>query len=174
MSEWSRWQRLSLGLQRSRSKVLFEASERSQIIDGFMMFLSRGAPQLKFIEGNLNSEQYCEILLDVMIPFAESAYNGEWHFQQDNASMHVSNYTNEFFMENVVSVLDWPACSPDLNPIENLWNILVRAVYRDFRQFDTLEDLKEAIKNAWDNIDTSVLKKLADSLPRRCVAVITK
>ncbi len=66
-------------------------------------------------------------------------------------------------MENVVNVLDRPACSPDLNPIENLWGILVRAIYRDFRQFDTLEDLREVIETAWDNIDISVLKRLADS-----------
>ncbi len=52
--------------------------------------------------------------------------------------------------------------------------ILVRAVYRDFRQFDSLEDLREAIETAGDNIETKLLKKLADSLPRRCVAVLTK
>ena len=61
---------------------------RSLIVWG--CFSSRGAPQLKFIQGNINSEQYCDILSNVMIPFTESAYQREWRFQQDNASMHIS------------------------------------------------------------------------------------
>ncbi len=44
-----------------------------------------------------------------------------------------------------VTVLDRPARSLDLNPIENLWNELVRRVYKYFRQFDHDDDLCEAI-----------------------------
>ena len=63
-------------------------------------------------------------------------------------------------------------CSPDLNPIENLWGIIVRAVYKNFRQFDNTSDLKEAIETAWDNMYVSVLKKLVDYLPKRCIEVV--
>ena len=135
-------------------------------------FSARGMPQLKIIEGTLNSDRYQQLIEDIMLPFAESAYKGEWRFQQDNASMHVSKSTREFFMDRVVFVMDWPSCSPDLNPIENLWGILVRQVYRDFRQFESLQDLREAIETAWDNIDPEVLKKLADSMTKRCIKVI--
>ena len=83
-------------------------------------FSARGAPQLKIIEGNLNSQQYCEILSDIMIPFGESAYNWEWRFQQDNASVHTSGHKNQFFVDMDVNVLDWPECSSDMKPIENL------------------------------------------------------
>ena len=83
-----------------------------------------------------------------MIQFGASPYNGELRFQQDNTIMHHSSLTNKFFIDIIVSGLEWPPCSPDLNPIKNLWGIHVRSVYKDFRQFDTLEDLKEAIETA--------------------------
>ena len=72
--------------------------------------------------------------------------------------MHVSQVTNQFFLDMIISVVDRPACSPDLNPIENLWGILVRAGYKDFRQLDNVEDLREAIETAWNNLDKDFLK----------------
>ena len=69
-------------------------------------FSARVAPQLKIIDGNLNSKKHCKILSEIMIPFDEQAYNGEWRSLQDNASMHTSSATIEFLCDMVVSVLD--------------------------------------------------------------------
>ena len=73
-----------------------------------------------------------------------------------------------------IEVLEWPAGSPDLNPIENLWRYLVQKVYKNFKQHDDVECLKEAIAFAWDSTDSEYLRKLARSVPRRCTEVIER
>ncbi len=110
----------------------------------------------------------------VLLPFAENKFPDGWIFQQDNAPPYTSHHTKTFFTNMDIDVLDCPACSPDLNPIENLWGCLVRKVYKDYRQLDDIEDLKEAIALSWDSIDTELLKKLAQSMPMRCTEVATK
>ena len=77
-------------------------------------------------------------------------------------------------MEQEMIVMEWPARSPDPNPIENLWGVLVRRVYRDFRNFSDINELQEAIELAWDAISQDVYLKLLDSMPKRCVEVISK
>jgi hypothetical protein len=70
--------------------------------------------------------------------------------------------------------MKWPARSPDLNPMENLWGILVRRVYADGRQFVTVGDLKAAIREEWTKIETEVLRRLINSMQDRVFNVILK
>lgn len=44
--------------------------------------------------------------------------------QQDNARPHTATYTRDWFTQNHVTVMEWSAASPDLNPIENVWQIM--------------------------------------------------
>ena len=67
-------------------------------------------------------------------------------------------------------MLDWPANSPDLNIIEEVWNIMKRCM-RSSRP-TSLVELKELIVNTWSSIQMQELKSLAASMPKRIAAVI--
>ena len=133
-----------------------------------------GASNIAVINCNLSSEKYCEVLTKCLLPFAAEVCLQDWIFQQDNASCHKSNHTKCFLADNYVDVLPWPARSPDLNIIENLWGILVRDVYKDCRQFGSKKELKDAIHKSWDEISIETIQKLFDSIPNCCMSVIER
>ncbi len=87
-------------------------------------------------------------------------------------------YTHSWGRKNMVwdqhRVLEWPAKSPDLNPIENLWGIMVRTVYPNGKQYNNVHDLEVAIMDCWAQLDESILKKLADSMTNRLVEVLKR
>lgn len=135
-------------------------------------FSRRGKSQMAILEGNQNSEMYVNTIRRYLLPFARDLYEEDYIFQQDNAAIHSSRYTEAELRGLNIDIMDWPSKSPDLNPIENLWGILVREVYANGKQYDDKTALKNAILAAWDNIQLSTLEKLVDSMNRRCCEVI--
>ena len=69
-----------------------------------------------------------------------------------------------------IQVLEWPAQSPDLNPIENVWAELNRRLRK--RKCNSEEELFELLTKTWKELDAEYLQKLIESMPRRCAAVI--
>ena len=69
---------------------------------------------------------------------------------QDNAKPHTSQKTKEFLQQQEINLLNWPSCSPDCNPIENLWGILVQRLYAGGRQFTSINQLKQSLHTIWD------------------------
>ena len=70
--------------------------------------------------------------------------------------------------------MDWPANSPDLNSMENLWAILCRSVYADDNQYTNNTELKAAIISSWENIGVLMLQKLVGSMCDRAFNVDLK
>lgn len=134
-------------------------------------FSSECTLDLQFTSSRMNSSDYIDVLENSLLPFLEANREVPYIFQQDNARIHVSRETNRFFTNCSIQIMEWPACSPDLNPIENIWGILVRRVYADNRQFSHVEELKTAILNEWNNLEAPLLKTLADSMKKRLFEV---
>jgi len=137
-------------------------------------FSFNGKTALAILDGNQNAEDYTNTLQEYLLPFAASKHPGDWHFVQDGASIHTAKETAAWLDSRNISVLGWPAKSPDLNPIENLWGVLARVVYANARQFSNVTELSECIMEAWDDISGSYLKKLVESMPKRCVEVLQR
>ena len=127
-----------------------------------------GTTKLFIAEKSINSEEYQKIITECYIPYHEE------HFllMQDNAKPHVSASTHAFMVEKGIDLLQWPACSPDCNPMENLWAIMVQRIYAGNKCFKTLDQLKAAIIHAWDTISIEEVRKLVFSFPKRLVAVV--
>jgi hypothetical protein len=88
--------------------------------------------------------------------------------------IHASFTTNFFLHRNSINVLDWPTCSPDLNPIENIWGQLVRTLYAENKTYMTEDELKEAIRVAWNQLSLQTLENHVDSMPNRIFQIINR
>ena len=73
-------------------------------------------------------------------------------FQQDNAVVHKSNATTAWLKQQKINVLGWPVYYPDMNPIENLWGIIVRSVYAGNRQHHSVSELQVALIQTWEEM----------------------
>jgi hypothetical protein len=134
-------------------------------------FAAHGVGNLYRVEGFLKKEQYQTILENEMLPSADLLFGREnWHFQQDNDPKHTAKVIKEWFNQYEIPKMEWPAQSPDLNPIENLWSILDQRVKH--RKPNTDEELFDVLKKGWEELPVDLLTKLVDSMPHRCRAVI--
>ena len=112
----------------------------------------------------MDSDYYIEILKKNLISNAKRKFNNRWRLQQDNDPKHRSPKTQGWLTDNVPQVLDWPSNSPDLNPIDNLWNIIKRRTER--RKPSNINDLKNFMNEEWNNIEKSVIINLIDSMKK--------
>ncbi|KAG1926969.1 hypothetical protein F2P79_024521 [Pimephales promelas] len=137
-----------------------------------VMVWAAGVGPLCFIKGRVNAASYQEILEHFMLPSAEKLYGDEdFMFQHDLARAHSAKTTGKWFTDHGITVLNWPANSPDLNPIENLCDIVKRKL-RDARP-NTLDELQAAIEASWASRTPQQCHRRIASMPRRTEAVIS-
>jgi transposase len=89
---------------------------------------------------------------------------------EDNASIHTAKLTQAYHTYHGVIRMTWPAHSPDLNPIENVWRLLK---YRIGRRFPTTDaQVEQYLVEEWEKLQLEDFKKYIESMPARCQAVI--
>ncbi len=91
-------------------------------------------------------------------------------FQLDNEKPHTASITTAWLHSRRIRVLNLPACSPDLSPIENIWPIIKWKICQSRPQ--TLQQRETYIRLEWGQIPTPKLQKLTTLMPRRLQTVL--
>jgi len=127
---------------------------------------------LVVIDGNLNAQNTGKTFLGPHVVPLLPAHNVITTLQQDNATSHVARVNLEHLRNhNVDFIDDWPSKSPDLNPIEHVWDNLDRRVRRRLNPPNNVNELRAALLEAWNNIPQADISKLVLSMRHRCQAV---
>ena len=134
-------------------------------------FSKLGLGPLVALEGNMNAQNYLELLKDIVLPELVAA-GRPMVFMQDNAPCHKARVIMDFLEEINIETLDWPPQSPDMNPIENLWAVIKKRRQKKYGLPRDKEELIVQIFDIWDNIEPEFMLKLANSANTRIKAVL--
>jgi transposase len=132
-------------------------------------FSSKGVGKIALIDGRMDGIKYTHIINENLVSSAKKMRLNTFVFQQDNDPKHTSRVARRFFEKKHINLLDWPSQSPDLNPIEHLWDHLKRKIR--FRNPTSISELKDIIMEEWNTIDAEFCKKLVYSMPKRIEAL---
>ena len=126
------------------------------------------------IDCRMNAEVYTGILDDYLLQTIDyyKLDTSKIIFQQDNDPKHTSHAAREWFENNGIDVLAWPAQSPDLSPIEHLWWHLKKKLAEYEVEPNGMLELWERVETEWDKITPDICMNLIESMPRRIAAVL--
>jgi hypothetical protein len=147
-------------------------------------------------KGGITAVEYINTLRQSLLPFILQLNNiddaaagdqiqvatmGNYIYMHDNAPIHRAGASEAFLAEHRINTMWWPANSPDLNPIENLWHSLKVKFHHEFftARHATLSRAEQAITEymegliwIWSTQLGDLPQKLVDSMPRRVQAVL--
>ena len=152
---------------------------------------------IAYPKGGIGTKEYINTMEQGLLPFIlklnsdgidydddviRVATMGDYIYMHDNALIHRARVTEAFLAQNHITTMDWPANSPDLNPIEHLWHHMKMKFHAEFfnarhtipsRSHDALEIYMNGLMWVWKTQLGDLPQRLVASMPGRVAAVIS-
>ncbi|GFW86538.1 transposable element Tcb2 transposase [Trichonephila clavipes] len=140
---------------------------RGVLVWGGIMLSSRTDLHI-FDAGSVNETRYCNEILLPYVRLFRGAMGLQFFFMDDNAPCHRTVAAEQLLESEDIERMDWPARSPDLNPIEHVWNFLGRRFAARTLAPVTIRELRLALQDEWAAMPQQLIDTLILSMGRRC------
>lgn len=125
------------------------------------------------VDGNVNAQKYIDILEEQLWPVVVRHFpEDNYLYHDDNAPVHRARIVQDYKRENNIHSMVWPAQSPDLTIIENMWLRLKRELRNGDAIYMSKVELEAAIRRIWENTPVNYVQCLYRSIPRRMQKVL--
>lgn len=167
--------RLSVWTNQAEAPIQVKMHSGGNSVMFWGCFSKHGTGPLVSIQGSMNSAEYIAVLKEELIPEfkrAKRAISGTWRLMHDNAPCHTSTAVKTYLTQQRVDVIEWPPYSPDLNPIENLWQWMKRKLEVDYPVCHSAEEIEERIFEIWKTITPEMCSAYCENYHKRLLAVM--
>ncbi len=171
------WVWTSLEMREDEDKKNYQIHSGGFGVMFWGFFSKYGFGDLVVVIDTMDQHQYIEILGKYLLPYLDymdQELGLEMTFMQDNAPCHKAERVKQFLDEMNVKRLDWPAQSPDLNPIENLWHIIKARRQKYYGVPATKEDLIVQVEMVWKELEPELAYTLAESAKTRLAVCVER
>jgi transposase len=129
---------------------------------------------LVIIQGNLTGDRYIrDVLQPVVAPhFDNHPLATRPVYMDDNARAHRSRAVTAYLQSEAVTSMTWPAMSPDLNPIEHIWDMLGRRIQAREPPVQNIRQLEAALHREWQQLSQQDIRRLTGGMRHMAEAVI--
>ncbi|GFV80404.1 transposable element Tcb2 transposase [Trichonephila clavipes] len=140
---------------------------RGVLVWGGIMLSSRTDLYI-FDAGSVNGTRYCNEILLLYVRLFRCAMGLQFLFMDDNAPCHLTLAAEQLLESEDIELMDWPARSPDLNPIEHIWDFLGRRLAARTLPPVTIRELRLALQDEWAAMPQQLIDTLIFSMGIRC------
>ena len=131
------------------------------------MISSNVATRIVCFEENMDTDLFLHFF-KLLVKDAKTLYpDGNFRIYMDNDTKHRSTKAKDYYYDNHLTVPeDWPSCSPDLNPTENVWGLIARSLQK--LNPKTIDEVRKFIRSLWKKYTTKAhCESLVDSMKNR-------
>ena len=158
--------------KRRGEKVYTRRKSHYEKVHVWGSFSRKGFGKIVLFTENLTGKKMIEIYKSGLLPIYPDIGRGNWVLLEDNDPKHKAKIVQQYREEKNIERITWPSNSPDLNPIENVWNVMKNQVAE--LQPSNLTQLQSLIKKVWNNFPQKMAQNLINSMPSRLNQVILR